>query len=243
MGRIPQGTPADVDRAVAAARAAFEDWSQTDLAERGACPRGRGRAGGPPRRDRGHDCAGARDADRAGDRDPGRASDDDVHLRAGPAGGGHLAGGVGNSVSCRPRRRRGRDHALELSAAPGRGEGRPRAGGRLHGRAEAERGHPASAFILAEIIDAAGLPAGVFNLVTGTGPVVGEAIASHPGVDMVSFTGSTRAGRRVSELAQTVKPVALEGQVAERDPRRRRPRDRGHGRRQVLPERVRPAPH
>ena len=70
---------------------------------------------------------------------------------------------------------------------------------------------PLNAFILAEIIDEVGLPAGVFNLVTGTGPVVGEAIASHPDVDMVSFTGSTRAGRRVSELAsQTVKPVALE---------------------------------
>jgi aldehyde dehydrogenase (NAD+) len=70
---------------------------------------------------------------------------------------------------------------------------------------------PLNAFILAEVIDAAGLPPGVFNLVTGTGPVVGEAIAAHPGVDMVSFTGSTRAGRRVSELAAaTVKPVAME---------------------------------
>ena len=70
---------------------------------------------------------------------------------------------------------------------------------------------PLNAFILAEIIEEAGAPAGVFNLVTGTGPVVGEAIASHPDVDMVSFTGSTRAGRRVSELAaQNVKPVALE---------------------------------
>jgi aldehyde dehydrogenase (NAD+) len=70
---------------------------------------------------------------------------------------------------------------------------------------------PLNAFILAEVIEAAGLPAGVFNLVTGTGPVVGEAIAAHPGIDMVSFTGSTRAGKRVSELASaTVKPVALE---------------------------------
>jgi acyl-CoA reductase-like NAD-dependent aldehyde dehydrogenase len=70
---------------------------------------------------------------------------------------------------------------------------------------------PLNAFILAEAIEAAGLPAGVFNLVTGTGPEVGEAIAGHPGVDMVSFTGSTRAGRRVSELASaTVKPVAME---------------------------------
>ena len=70
---------------------------------------------------------------------------------------------------------------------------------------------PLNAFLLAEVIEAAGLPAGVFNLVTGFGPVVGEAIAAHPGVDMVSFTGSTRAGKRVSELAAaTVKPVAME---------------------------------
>ncbi len=70
---------------------------------------------------------------------------------------------------------------------------------------------PLNAFILAEAIEAAGLPAGVFNLVTGTGPEVGEAIAGHPGVDIVSFTGSTRAGRRVSELASaTVKSVAME---------------------------------
>jgi aldehyde dehydrogenase (NAD+) len=70
---------------------------------------------------------------------------------------------------------------------------------------------PLNAFLLAEVIEAAGLPAGVFNLVTGFGPEVGEAIAGHPGVDMVSFTGSTRAGKRVSELASaTVKPVAME---------------------------------
>jgi betaine-aldehyde dehydrogenase len=70
---------------------------------------------------------------------------------------------------------------------------------------------PLNAFILAEVVEAAGLPAGVFNLVTGYGPVVGEALASHPEVDMVSFTGSTRAGRRVSELAsQSIKKVALE---------------------------------
>lgn len=70
---------------------------------------------------------------------------------------------------------------------------------------------PINAFILAEAIHEAGVPAGVFNLVTGVGPVVGEAIAGHPDVDMVSFTGSTRAGKRVGELAsQTVKKVALE---------------------------------
>ena len=70
---------------------------------------------------------------------------------------------------------------------------------------------PLNAFILAEIFDEVGLPPGVFNLVTGVGPVVGEAIASHPLVDMVSFTGSTRAGKRVMALAaEGVKRVALE---------------------------------
>jgi betaine-aldehyde dehydrogenase len=70
---------------------------------------------------------------------------------------------------------------------------------------------PLTAFMLAEIIDGVGLPAGVFNLVSGAGVPVGEAIASHPKVDMVSFTGSTRAGKRVSELAAaTIKRVALE---------------------------------
>jgi aldehyde dehydrogenase (NAD+) len=70
---------------------------------------------------------------------------------------------------------------------------------------------PINAFILAEIVDEAGLPDGVFNLVTGVGPVVGEAIAAHPDVDMVSFTGSTRAGKRVAEVgSQTVKKISLE---------------------------------
>lgn len=70
---------------------------------------------------------------------------------------------------------------------------------------------PLGAYALAEVFEEAGLPAGVFNLVSGTGPVVGEAIAAHPKVDMVSFTGSTRAGTRVSQVAaETVKRVALE---------------------------------
>ena len=70
---------------------------------------------------------------------------------------------------------------------------------------------PLSAFALAEICHEVGLPAGVLNLVTGLGPVAGEAIAAHPDVDMVSFTGSTAAGRRVASVAAaTVKRVALE---------------------------------
>lgn len=70
---------------------------------------------------------------------------------------------------------------------------------------------PFDAFMLADVIHEAGLPAGVFNLVTGYGPVVGEALVAHPQAEMVSFTGSTRAGIRVSQVgSQTVKRVALE---------------------------------
>jgi acyl-CoA reductase-like NAD-dependent aldehyde dehydrogenase len=70
---------------------------------------------------------------------------------------------------------------------------------------------PLNAFVLAEIIHDVGLPAGVFNLVTGTGDVVGEAMSAHPDIDMISFTGSTRAGKRITEVAAgTVKRVTLE---------------------------------
>jgi aldehyde dehydrogenase (NAD+) len=70
---------------------------------------------------------------------------------------------------------------------------------------------PFSAIIWAEVLQAAGVPAGVFNLINGTGAEVGAAIASHPGIDMVSFTGSTRAGIEVAKAAApTVKRVAQE---------------------------------
>lgn len=70
---------------------------------------------------------------------------------------------------------------------------------------------PLHAFLLAEAIDEIGLPAGVFNLVNGTGPEVGEPLCTHPEVDMVSFTGSTRAGIRIAQAAApTIKRVCLE---------------------------------
>lgn len=70
---------------------------------------------------------------------------------------------------------------------------------------------PAGARLFAEVAAGAGLPAGVFNVVQGTGPVVGDALARHPRIDMISFTGSTRAGRSVAAAASgTVKRVALE---------------------------------
>jgi aldehyde dehydrogenase (NAD+) len=70
---------------------------------------------------------------------------------------------------------------------------------------------PLSAMVVADALHEAGVPAGVFNLVNGDGPTVGTAIASHPGIDMVSFTGSTRAGIQVAKAAaDTVKRVAQE---------------------------------
>lgn len=70
---------------------------------------------------------------------------------------------------------------------------------------------PFTAIILAEIFQAAGLPKGVFNLVNGTGEVVGNGISSHPDIDFVSFTGSGLTGQKISEnAAKNVKKVALE---------------------------------
>lgn len=70
---------------------------------------------------------------------------------------------------------------------------------------------PLSAYAFAEAVQEAGVPAGVFNMVAGDGPVAGEALVHHSGIDAVTFTGSTRAGRRVAEVASaTVKHVSLE---------------------------------
>jgi aldehyde dehydrogenase (NAD+) len=213
MGRVPQGTPQDVDRAVAAARAAFESWSQTELVERAELIRAV--AAGLAARSEQIATTVAQElgmpiglsrAIQAGLPTMTFTSVpdllEDVTWRE----------EIGNSVVVRepvgvvgaitpwnfPL------HQVAAKVAPALAVG-------CTVVLKPSEVTPLSAFILAEIIEEAGLPAGVFNLVTGTGPVVGEAIASHPGVDMVSFTGSTRAGRRVSELAsQSVKPVALE---------------------------------
>jgi aldehyde dehydrogenase (NAD+) len=70
---------------------------------------------------------------------------------------------------------------------------------------------PLNAFMLFEVLDEVGFPKGVVNLVTGTGPVVGQALAEHPLVDMITFTGSTGTGRRLGEVAaRDVKRLALE---------------------------------
>ena len=105
---------------------------------------------------------------------------------------------------------------------------------------------PLNAFILAEVIEAAGLPAGVFNLVTGTGPVVGEAIAgaSRRRHGLLHRLDPRRAARLRARLGDgQAGGDGARRQVAERDPRRRRPRAGGpRRRRQVLPQlRARPA--
>ena len=213
IGRIPQGTPEDVDRAVAAARAAFDPWSQTEIVERAELVRAVA-AGLAARRD---------EIAATISQELGMPIVQSTGIQAGLPTMTFTSvpdliedvvwrEEVGNSVVVRepvgvvgaitpwnyPL------HQIAAKVAPALAVG-------CTVVLKPSEVAPLNAFILAEVIDETGLPPGVFNLVTGTGPVVGEAIASHPDVDMVSFTGSTRAGRRVSELAsQSVKPVALE---------------------------------
>jgi betaine-aldehyde dehydrogenase len=213
MGRIPEAAPEDVDRAVAAARAAFETWSGTPVEKRAAYLQS----------------VAEKLSERKGEIAAVIAAEVGMPLplaTAVQAGLPAMVMGyyakllgeysfeeqVGNSLVVReavgvvgcitpwnyPL------HQVVAKVAPALAAG-------CTVVLKPSEVAPLTAFILADIIDEAGLPAGVFNLVTGTGSVVGEALASHPEVDMISFTGSTRAGRRVSELAsKTIKRVALE---------------------------------
>jgi acyl-CoA reductase-like NAD-dependent aldehyde dehydrogenase len=213
MGRVPEGTAADLDRAVGAARIAFEAWSQV------------------PAHDRAQVCLGigmrlaARGEEIAAlvSREVGMPIELSAQIQAGLPTMDFMSipdvveqteweERVGNSlivhepvgvVGCitpwnYPL------HQLCAKLAPALAAG-------CAVVAKPSEVTPLTAFLLAEIVDEVGLPPGLFNLVPGYGPVVGEAIAAHPGIDMVSFTGSTRAGKRVAEVAsQTVKRVALE---------------------------------
>lgn len=213
MGHIPEGTPEDVDKAVKAARAAFDTWSATSVEERAGYLQS----------------IAAKLGERKSEIAAVIAAEVGMPLplaTAVQAGLPAMVMGsyakivsefafeekVGNSVVARepvgvvgcitpwnyPL------HQVVAKIAPAIAAG-------CTVVLKPSEVAPLTAFILAEIIDEVGLPAGVFNLVSGYGPVVGEAIASHPDVDMVSFTGSTRAGKRVSELAaQNIKRVALE---------------------------------
>ncbi len=213
MGHVPEGTPEDVDRAVAAARTAFDDWAAVSVEERAKYLQ------------RITEGLQARMGDIATlvSQEVGMPTNLSMMIQAGLptmtfGSRGQILDAfpfeeeVGNSLVVRepvgvvgcitpwnyPL------HQIAAKVAPALAAG-------CTVVLKPSEVAPLNAFVLADIIDEVGLPAGVFNLVTGFGPVVGEAIAAHPDVDMVSFTGSTRAGKRVSELAaQTVKRVALE---------------------------------
>jgi acyl-CoA reductase-like NAD-dependent aldehyde dehydrogenase len=213
MGRIPEGTPEDIDKAVAAAKAAFESWSQTSVEERGKYL-SRITEGLQARMDEIATVVSG---------EVGMPKNLSLLIQAGLPMMSFMNTAaivesypfeeqVNNSLVVKepvgvvgcitpwnyPL------HQIAAKVAPALAAG-------CTVVLKPSEVAPLNAFILAEIIDEVGLPAGVFNLVSGTGPVVGEAIAAHPDVDMVSFTGSTRAGKRVSELAsQTVKRVTLE---------------------------------
>jgi acyl-CoA reductase-like NAD-dependent aldehyde dehydrogenase len=213
IATIPQGTADDVDRAVQAARAAFPGWSSTTPEERGKfCARiGEGLGG---RLD---------EIATVVTREAGMPKWLSLMIQAGlPINSFNTAGALaesyvfeetlGNSLVVKepvgvvgaitPWNYPLHQVAAKVAYAMAAG---------CTVVLKPSEVAPLDALILAEVINDAGLPAGVFNLVTGTGPVVGEAVAAHPGIDMVSFTGSTRAGKRVAEVAaQTLKRVALE---------------------------------
>ncbi|MFY9314069.1 MAG: aldehyde dehydrogenase family protein [Burkholderiales bacterium] len=213
MGKVPAGTERDVNAAVAAARAAFEGWSATPAARRAEYLQ------------KISDGLKARAAELAATiaQEVGMPIKLSGRIQAGLpvanfANYARILGSFsfesknGNSVVMRepvgvvgaitpwnyPL------HQIALKVAPALAAG-------CTVVLKPSEIAPFNAFILAEAVEAAGLPKGVFNLVTGFGPAAGEALVKHPDVDMISFTGSTRAGKRISEVAaQTVKRVALE---------------------------------
>jgi acyl-CoA reductase-like NAD-dependent aldehyde dehydrogenase len=213
MGRIPEGAPADVDTAVAAARRAFETWSLTSPDDRAKVLQQLSEALGARNQQIAETICG----------EVGMPIFLSQMIQAGlpQAISGSYVGllsdykfeeTIGSSLVIKepigvvgcitpwnyPL------HQVIAKVAPALAAG-------CTVVLKPSEVAPLSAFILAEIMDEIGLPAGVFNLVSGTGPVIGHAIAAHPDIDMVSFTGSTRAGRQVTEAAAaTVKRVALE---------------------------------
>jgi acyl-CoA reductase-like NAD-dependent aldehyde dehydrogenase len=213
MGSVPAGDAEDLDRAVAAARAAFDEWSQRSPYERAEVCQ----------------AISAKLAERSEEiaaliaREVGMPIELAVMIQAGlpamdfasiPAAVEETTWEeqVGNSLIVRepvgvvgcitpwnyPL------HQICAKVAPALAAG-------CTVVVKPSEIKPLNAFVLAEIVDELGLAPGVFNLVTGDGPTVGEAMAKHPDVDMISFTGSTRAGRLVSAAAaDSVKRVALE---------------------------------
>ena len=210
---ITLGTPADVDAAVAAARTAFETFSQTSVAERAALL------------ERIIEEYKKRipDLAQAVSREMGAPIGFAMAAQV-PAGLGHFLSTLKALNAFQFEERLGRSKVVHeplgvvamitpwnwplnqicAKVAPALAAGNTMV---LKPSEEA----PSCAMILAEILHEAGVPAGVFNLVNGDGPTVGAALSSHPQVDMVSFTGSTRAGIAVAQAAAaTVKRVHQE---------------------------------
>ena len=213
IGSVPNGTVADADRAIEAARRAFPDWSTTSAGSRVDALRrlARGLV------DRQEEIASTvtREVGTPIERSRPWQAAQPAHVTALYADlldSYPFEHQVGNSVVLRepigpvaciapwnfPL------HQTMLKVAPALAAGctvvlKPSSLSTLN------------AFILADVVHSLGLPDGVFNLVTGPGATVGERLADHPDVAMVSLTGSTEAGRRVAELgARTIKRVTLE---------------------------------
>ena len=214
IARVSAGDVSDVDRAVAAARRAFPAWAATPAAERGAYLT----------KVSGLLAERLEDLGELASRDVGAPPEASKAVQLGlPIFNfgfyGELAGSyafegtqVGNSqivkeaigvVACiTPWNFPAHQVALKVAAAFAAG---------CTVVVKASEVAPLLVYALADLFDEIGLPAGVFNLVSGVGTTVGEALVAHPDVDMVSFTGSTRAGKRIAEVAAgSVKRVALE---------------------------------
>ncbi|MEU5789534.1 aldehyde dehydrogenase family protein [Micromonospora purpureochromogenes] len=213
VAEVPAGTAADVDRAVAAARAAFPGWAATPPAERAAVVRRIG-AGLTARREA---IAAAITAEMGSPLTMSRTAQVGFPVAvaesfADLAGDFHWTEEVGNSLVVREPI--GVVGAITPWNFPLQQIVSKLAPALIAGDTvvfKPSEVAPLTARILAEVTTEAGLPAGVFNVVYGMGSVVGEAISAHPDIDMVSFTGSTPAGRRISAVAAgTVKRVALE---------------------------------
>ncbi|PZG07027.1 aldehyde dehydrogenase family protein [Nonomuraea aridisoli] len=213
IAQVPDGTPADVDRAVAAARAAFPGWAAVDPAERARIV-GRVADG---LRARTEEIAATITREMGAPITLSRTAQAGFPVKV-AASFAELAAGfawterIGDSLVVREPI--GVVGAITPWNFPLQQVVSKLAPALLAGDTVVLKPSeiaPLTTPILAEVVAEAGVPAGVFNIVHGTGPAVGAAIAAHPGVDMVSFTGSTRAGRQVSAAAsQTVKRVTLE---------------------------------
>ena len=202
---ITLGSPADVDKAVAAARRAFDSWSRTSIEERSAL------------------LARIIEVYKSRMPDLAKAVSEEMGAPIGFASAAQVPAGLGHFINTLKalgefafEEKLGRAKVVHeplgvvamitpwnwpLNQITAKVAPALAAGNTMILKPSEEA--PSCAVILAEILHEAGVPAGVFNLVNGDGPGVGAALSAHPHVDMVSFTGSTRAGIAVAQAAAT----------------------------------------